>query len=273
VRGSSPRRLILGALVVAASFSRAAFAAPGCKVESIPELGAAEVQRVSALPIEGFDGNVGDADVDDEKTVYFAVDIDNDGKSEFVSQSFAGSAGYLVLAIFSERNGKVHPMEDPPPPRGMKRDGPYGPWFARGPGPIWLLKLCDKNLIGIGGTYPSAIDGYLWKGGKTVPVCEPDWTAHQLSMFDDRYGKREFEDANGILRSYLAACGARLPAETRRSILSSLAITAFHLGHPSDCLAYVRQAKQLPGFASSRSKAAVLFNEATCAKPPGAPVK
>ena len=207
--------MILGALVVlaSASFTRAA-QATGCEAELPPKLGEAETKRLQKRLLEGVPET--DRSRYEEPTELYAADIDNDGRPDIVGESFKGSAGFLVLQIFAERNGKIVGLPDPPAPKGLTappRDGE--PWYVRGPGPLFMLKLCDRTIIAVPGFYAGAMDGFMWKGGKTTRVCDPDWTAYQTSLFKQEYDKKAFEPANGILKSYLETCGAHLQPETR----------------------------------------------------------
>jgi hypothetical protein len=130
------------------------------------------------------------------------------------------------------------------------------------------VKLCDRTIFALAGDEHGAIDGFVWKGGKTTRACDPDWTGYQLSMFKQDYDARLFERARGVLGGYLRTCGPRLRPEARLAILSNLAVTSFHLGDYPECRAYVKQARKLPGFDRSASKASLEFNESACANPP-----
>jgi hypothetical protein len=112
------------------------------------------------------------------------------------------------------------------------------------------------------------MEGYLWKDGRTVRACDADWTAYQRARFKESYDRNLYDIAKGTLVGHLATCGDGLSPEVRLAVLSDVAVTSFHLGDFKSCLRTVKEARQMPGFASSRSKNALVFNEAQCAQPP-----
>lgn len=262
MRGSPGRFVVAAVALFAAAGApfRAALAAPGCKPESVPKMAEPETKRLQDL----FKSMDPDADL---PIAFYVVDINNDGKSEIVGTAFGGSMGVLELSIFVERNGKIEIQPDIPEPRELR--GGEGSWYGfQGTGPSLLMKFCDKTVVSLAGREDGALDGFVWKGGKTTRTCEPDWTGYQMSVFKEAYDGKLFERAKGVLRGYLRTCGARLKPATRLSILSDLAVTSFRLGDYADCLASVKQAKKVPGFDASKTKAALLFNESSCANPP-----
>ncbi len=244
-----------------ASSARIAAAATGCKAEIVPEVAAPEVKRLqNLLEAAKFDGEM--------PIAFYLADINNDGRSEIVGTGFGGSMGVLSLTIFVERGGKAEELPgDVPQPKEIK-DG-EGLWYQfQGFRGHLLLKLCDRTIVSFAGDEDGAFDGFVWKDGKTTRACDPDWTSYELSVFKGDYDAQRFEKAKGVLRGYLRTCGPRLKPEARLSLLSNLAVTSLHLGDHADCVRAVKQARKIPGFETSKSKAALLFNEAACTNPP-----
>jgi hypothetical protein len=217
-------------------------------VAPVPE---AEYKRLQKLLLGGAEP--------DMETPYrfFVADIDNDGRPEVIGEVTMGSGGYLGLGIYREKGGKL-----------IERDPQFDLVEGAQASQDLLVRICGRTYVSLWGGAQGAMEGYLWKDGKTVRACDPDWTAYQRARFKDSYDRKLFDIANTTLSSHLDTCGDKLPPETRLAILSDMAVTSFHLGDYRSCLRTVKVARAVPGFGRSRSMKALVFNEDQCAHPP-----
>jgi hypothetical protein len=248
-------------IVLMLALGRAAWAgAPGCHAEPVQPVAKDEYARLQKALL-------GKAEPDmDTPFRFFVADIDNDGRPEIVGETSMGSGGYLGLTIYDEKKGKLVERGAPP---NLEGSGHADEHFlnAAQATPELLIRLCGRTYLALVGNEEGAIEGYLWKGGRTVRACDADWTAFQRARFKASYDGGLYDIAEHTLSGYLRVCGDALPNEARLAILSDMAVTSFHLGDYASCLGSVKEARQVPGFARSRSKKALVFNEAQCAHP------
>jgi hypothetical protein len=227
------------------------------KAEIVQPVGEEETVRLQKLALVGVDPALFIT-----PTYFFVADVDNDGQSEIVGVGYSGSGGYLDLNIYKEKNGKLVDYGLPPLPKG-DHDG----WSDYTASKAMFVRLAGRTYMELPGIEFGATEAFLWKDGKTTTACDADWTTYQRARFKKSYDDKQYDIAKGILLGHFRTCVNEMSPATRLSVLSDLAVTALHLGDYRQCVSMVKEARATPGFASSRSKKALLFNESACANP------
>lgn len=208
-------------------------------------------------------------DVDQFNDAYL-VDIDNDGKLEYVFMTFNGSGHYLDLLIFKKTNGKFS-RDYLPTPVSFTQDGF---WYSAeyinqltGKSELFV-ELCGKTYISFNdGSYQDPVrEVFIWEHSETRQVCTPEWASIHRDFFNQLYSKQRFEAASSYMRGVLRTCGKEFPKKLHFWMLNDEALAAFKKGDPVSCLSTIGSIKAHKEFASmsGKLKAAIKHNEQLC---------
>ena len=174
------------------------------------------------------------------------VDIDNDGKDEYVLSEAGGTLVMLALWVYRPAGEGWVPEETPFEP-GQRE------WAVGWPkGEHLFVRFCGKTYVNfLGGQGPSYFrDTQIWEGHEVRPACDTLWLGEQRRYFKDLFDRRLYDEAYTFLAGVAASC--QPAAGTRETWLwmeSDLALTAFKIASYDTCLGHLAAARKSPGFA------------------------
>jgi hypothetical protein len=192
------------------------------------------------------------------------VDIDNDGRDEYVLSDVGGTANILAFSVFRPSGDGWTPEETPFEP-GIRE------WAEVRPRGLQLfVRFCGKTYVNLlGGQGPNYFrDTQIWEGSEVRPVCDAPWLKEQRRYFQSLFDHKLYDEAYAFLAGARDSCKAAEDRETLLWMESDLALTGFKMGTYDTCLGHVAAARKSPGFASAGKslRRALAANATLCGK-------
>lgn len=194
----------------------------------------------------------------------YIVDINNDGKNEYVLTMHFGSSDEIHFYVFAkDKRNKFYQLDAP---QKNQPEHIYGDFhnaltsqeelFVRANGKTYLLYGYGYNSRAI----------TIWENGVEKDCYDEFWVNQQRDYFNKLYQKKLYHDAYCFLDEFEKASRSTIDPQTNLWMRNDLALAALRDNHPNTALKLLRAIKKDGAFenASPALKKAVKTNEKLC---------
>lgn len=187
----------------------------------------------------------------------YIIDINNDGKKEYVFVSHIGCEGF-ELDIFVENDKKIEKLEMPYFCAELEYFNP-------------LTKQCELFVEAQGKIYICADSGdtrdiYLWQANNLIAVCDNFWIKQQRLLFNDLFKEKKYRKALFLLKNFEETCRTKIDPQIDLWIRNDIALVALKAGHPFTCWKILQEIQGDTAYAHASAKLihAIKTNEKLC---------
>lgn len=173
----------------------------------------------------------------------YIIDINNDGKTEYVFEDYQGSGGYLYLHIFVKEGDqlKCFDFEDKP---NFDFDGPFiNPLTHTSE---LFITVNNKIYICSGGDYRCV---HLWDNDRLSIPCDTFWIGQQRALFNEFYKNKLYEIAAAHLKEFEKNCRHKIDPQTDLWMRNDIALATLKDAHPYTALQILQNIKKDTAFA------------------------
>lgn len=187
----------------------------------------------------------------------YIIDINNDGKMEYVFEDYQGSGGYLYLHIFVKEGDqfKCFDFENKP---NFDFDGPFINPLTHSS--ELFINVNNKIYICSGGDYRCV---HLWDKNDLSMPCDTFWIGQQRALFNEFYKNKLYDTAAAHLKDFEKNCRHKIDPQTDLWMRNDIALATLKDARPYTALQILHNIKRdtAYGQASSSLKKAITTNE------------
>jgi hypothetical protein len=193
----------------------------------------------------------------------YVIDINNDGKQEYVFIDYQGQLNCLLLRIFAEDDKGIRCIDMPytPVSIGLWKT-PFDELFVQAQGKIYI---CTTEFD----DYQNKTrDIYFWEKDKISFACDTFWIAEQRKLFNKLYEQGLYNEAYTLLDTFEKKCRHSIDPQADLWLRSDISLAALKNGNARNALAIIKSIKGDTAFAhaSKKLKKAVETNESLSQK-------
>lgn len=190
----------------------------------------------------------------------YILDINNDGKIEYVFEDYQGSGGYLCLHIFRKEGDLFKSMEYEKCPN-FDFDGPFHNPLTNSN----ELFVSVGNIIYIctGGSHRCVQE---WNRDTITISCNAFWIGQQRALFNELYKNKLYDAAAEHLNAFEKSCRHKIDPQTDLWMRNDVALALYKDNKPYTALARLQNIKKDTAYAhaSEALKKAITTNETLC---------
>ncbi len=193
----------------------------------------------------------------------YLVDINNDGKKEYVFLEYKGTGQYLSIYIFAKDSTGIRQLELPKQINEALDEAFYNPFtkqcelFVRAQGKIYIcLSDYTRKVRSI----------YLWEHRKAYFCCDEFWINEQRKLFNALYKEKRYAQGYKLLYRFEAQCRYKIDPQIDLWLRNDLALAALLNDGPHTSQKIINELKGEKDFsyASPSLIEAVQQNEELC---------
>jgi hypothetical protein len=191
----------------------------------------------------------------------YIVDVNNDGKVEYVFLQHRGTLNELMIYVFLKDGNQISFLEDNPLDENIHGDF------------INPLTNQSEPFVSVDGKVYicAAYHGggrhiYLWRNGKVSLCTDSFWINQQRKLFNDLYQQHRYDDAYNFLADVQSDYNSTVDAQTVLWMRNDIALAALRAGCPYTGNKYLKSIKNDTSFrsASPALKKAIETNTELC---------
>lgn len=167
---------------------------------------------------------------------WYIIDINNDGKEEYIYTLFQGSCSYLSLFVFVLENNRIKMIKQPKN-LAYSCDRPfYNPLtemhelFIRAQNKVYF---CNTNR-----------DIILWQNNKLCKICNNFWIQQQRKLFNQLYNAQQYYKAYTLLNHFERGYKKQMERKVDLWIRNDIVLAAIKFGFYQEALTLIGLIKQ-----------------------------